>query len=194
MSSVVTDGVQEARPWEKSLGRFLEEIVSASPDKVFVEIGGGEYTYREFHEGVLKTASLFQTLGVAKGDRVGLFMPNCVEYLYCWFGLSAIGAISVPINTAYKRDETAYILSNAEAVALVTDPALADVAGVAADLAPSIRHRLLRGPDTATAGWTGFTEAFSAAPPLESLPEVAPRDLSMLVYTSGTTGNPKACR
>ena len=173
------------------MGRFLEEIVSASPDKVFVEIGGGEYTYREFHEGVLKTASLFQTLGVAKGDRVGLFMPNCVEYLYCWFGLSAIGAISVPINTAYKRDETAYILSNAEAVALVTDPALADVAGVAADLAPSIRHRLLRGPDAATAGWTGFTEAFSAAPPLESLPEVAPRDLSMLVYTSGTTGNPK---
>ena len=195
MSSIATngatDGVRDAKPWEKSLGRFLEEIVDARPDKVFVEVGGGKYTYREFHQGVLKTASMFQALGVAKGDRVGLFMPNCVEYLYCWFGLSAIGAISVPINTAYKRDETAYILSNAEAVALVTDLTLADVAGDAADLAPNIRHRLLRGPDPATAGWTGFSEAFAASPPLESLPEVAPHDLSMLVYTSGTTGNPK---
>ena len=74
-------------------------------------------------------------------------MPNCVEYLYCWFGLSELGAISVPINTAYRRDETAYILNNAEAVALVTDPSLADVAGAAADLAPGIRHRILRGDE-----------------------------------------------
>ena len=191
MSSIATNGAQEARPWEKSLGRFLEEVVNASPDKVFVEIGGGKYTYREFHEGLLKTASMFQGLGVAKGDRVCLFMPNCVEYLYCWFGLSAIGAIAVPINTAYRRDETAYIFNNAEAVALVTDPSLSDVAGAAADLAPSIRHRLLRGPDAELPGWTAFAGAFAAAPPLESLPEVAPQDLSMLVYTSGTTGNPK---
>ena len=48
--------------------------------------------------------------------------------MYCWFGLSELGAISVPINTAYRRDETAYILNNAEAVALVTDPSLAEVA------------------------------------------------------------------
>ena len=90
------------------------------------------------------------------GDRVCLFMPNCIEYLYCWFGLSELGAISVPINTAYRRDETAYILNNAEAVALVTDPSLADVAGAAADLAPSIRHRILRGDEPANGGWTSF--------------------------------------
>ncbi len=191
MSSTPTDSARDVRPWEKSLGRFVGEIVSANRDRVFVEIGGGKYTYREFYDAVLKTAAMFQEMGVSKGDRVCLFMPNCVEYLYCWFGLSFIGAISVPVNTAYRRDETAYILNNADVVALVTDPTLADVAGAAADLAPSIRNRILRGNSAAPAGWTGFSEAFAAAAPLEALPQVGPEDVSMLVYTSGTTGNPK---
>ena len=192
MSSGPATGNHDPKQWQMSLGRFLAEIVSGKPDKVFVEIGGQEHTYRDFYTGVLTTASMLQELGVSRGDRVCLFMPNCVEYLYCWFGLSAIGAISVPINTAYKRDETAYILNNAEAVGLVTDPSLADVAGAAADLAPSIRHRLIRGADgVSTPGWTSFDQSFAGAQPLASLPEVSSQDVSMLVYTSGTTGNPK---
>ena len=77
-----------------------------------MEIGGVSYSYRDVRDGVLRTASMFREMGVEHGDRVCLFMPNCIEYLYCWFGLSALGAISVPINTAYRRDETAYILNN----------------------------------------------------------------------------------
>ena len=132
-------------PWETTIGQVLDRITDVNPDKTFVEISGESYSYRDVRDGVLRTAAIFRELGVKHGDRVCLFMPNCVEYLYCWFGLSELGAISVPINTAYRRDETAYILNNAEAVALVTDQSLADVAGAAADLAPSIRHRVLRG-------------------------------------------------
>ena len=177
-------------PWESTIGRVLERITDANPGKTFVEIGGAAYSYGDFRNRVWRTAAMFRDLGVARGDRVGLFMPNCIEYLYCWFGLSALGAISVPINTAYRRDETAYILNNAGAVALVADPSLADVAGAAADLAPSIRHRLMRG-DVASAGWTPFNNAFAAAPEIAPPDVVTPDDVSMLVYTSGTTGNPK---
>ena len=180
-----------ALPWDTTIGAVLDGVTEADPDKTFVEIGGASYSYREIRDGVLRTAAMFREMGVGHGDRVCLFMPNCIEYLYCWFGLSALGAISVPINTAYRRDETAYILNNAEAVALVTDPSLSDVAGAAADLAPSIRHRLLRGDEPAGEGWTSFTEAFDAATPLADRPAVSPDDVSMLVYTSGTTGNPK---
>ena len=193
-------------PWDTTIGEVLDRITDGDPDKTFVEISGASYSYRDVREGVLRTASMFQQMGVGHGDRVGLFMPNCIEYLYCWFGLSELGAISVPINTAYRRDETAYILNNAEAVALVADPSLAGVAGAASDLAPSIRHRILRGeeptssPSPSTgegrgggerAGWTSFREAFDAAAPLTDRPEVSPGDVSILVYTSGTTGNPK---
>ena len=178
-------------PWETTIGSVLDRITEADPGKAFVEIGGVAYSYREVRDGVLRTASMFREMGVEHGDRVCLFMPNCVEYLYCWFGLSELGAVSVPINTGYRRDETAYILNNAEVVALVTDPSLADVAGAAADLAPSIRHRILRGEEDAPEGWTSFREAFDRAAPLADRPQVSPDDVSMLVYTSGTTGNPK---
>ncbi len=182
---------ETALPWDTTIGQVLDRITDIDPDKTFVEISGAAYSYREIRDGVLRTAAMFREMGVKHGDRVGLFMPNAIEYLYCWFGLSELGAISVPINTAYRRDETAYILNNAEAVALVTDPSLADVAGAAADLAPSIRHRILRGHEPAGDGWTSFRHSFDRSEPLADRPDVSPDDVSMLVYTSGTTGNPK---
>ena len=192
MSAQQTPSDSEAPlPWETTIGRVLDRITGGNPGKTFVEIGRKSYSYGDIRDGVLRTASLFRELGVRHGDRVCLFMPNCIEYLYCWFGLSELGAISVPINTAYRRDETAYILNNAEAVALVTDPSLADVAGAAADLAPGIRHRILRGDGPAGKGWTSFQTAFDRATPLSGRQSVSPDDVSMLVYTSGTTGNPK---
>ena len=180
------------KPWEQSLGRFLEEVVARNPGKTFIEIGGLSKTYQEFYEGVRKAAAMFAGLGIQKEDRVCLFLPNCIEYVYSWFGLSLIGAISVPVNTAYKRDEMAYILTNAEAKGLVTDPSLADVAGAAAELAPSVVVKLLRGVEgTVPGGWTDYSVVHDNAEPLVVLPEISPHDVSMLVYTSGTTGNPK---
>ena len=180
------------KAWEMSLGQFLQQVVARDPGKTFIEIGGLSKTYQEFYDGVCKSAAMFRDLGIEKGDRVCLFMTNCIEYVYSWFGLSLIGAIAVPVNTAYKRDEMAYILNNAEAKGLVSDPSLADVAGAAADLAPSVKVRLLRGSEgRVTQPWTDYGEAHAKSQPMTDLPEIAPDDISMLVYTSGTTGNPK---
>ena len=185
--------------WEMSLGEFLDAAVRRDPHKVFVEMSGRELTYTEFRQSVWETAALFQSMGVGKGDRVCLLLPNCLEFMYCWFGLSLLGAISVPINTAYKRDETAYILNDAESCALVTHESLAEVAQQAANLATSVRHRLLvtgEGSSSASLrpgqeGWTIFSQVLSRMRPLESASPVSPNDISMLVYTSGTTGTPK---
>ena len=180
------------KPWEQSLGQFLEDVVARNSGKTFIEIGGQSKSYQEFYDGVRKAAAMFADLGVRREDRVCLFLPNCIEYVYSWFGLSLIGAISVPVNTAYKRDEMAYILNNAEAKGLVTDPSLIDVAGAAAELAPSVNVRLLRGlTGTLPDGWVDYSKAHHAVEPLGDLPDVSPDDVSMLVYTSGTTGNPK---
>ena len=180
------------KPWEQSLGQFLEDVVARNPDKTFIEIGGQSKSYLEFYDGARKAAAMFADLGICKEDRVCLFLPNCIEYVYSWFGLSLIGAISVPVNTAYKRDEMAYILNNSEAKGLVTDPSLIDVAGAAAELAPSVNVKLLRGlTGTIPDGWVDYSRAHDEVKPLGSLPNVSPDDVSMLVYTSGTTGNPK---
>src|SRR5918999_3959252 len=112
---------ENRKPWERSLPDFLDLAVRRNPDKIFVEISERKITYQQFQRRVIEVAALFRSLGVDYGDRACLFLPNCPEFLYCWFGLSTIGAICVPINTAYKRDETAYILNDAEACALVAD-------------------------------------------------------------------------
>ncbi len=190
--------LQGPLPWESSLGDFFDLAVEKSPDKIFVEILGQQFTYRQVQQGALRTAAMFQSMGVNQGDRVCLFMPNCPEYLFCWFGLSILGAIGVPVNTAYKRDEMAFLLNDAEAKALVAHQTLVTVAQEAAALAPSVEHKLLvedRGDaassEDITSGWTSFSQALSEAAVLASRPEVAPDSVCMLVYTSGTTGNPK---
>ena len=144
MTNIVgPDDPRGRKMWQMSLGEFVDAAVKRDPHKVFVEIGGRQITYRQFREGALQTAGVFHTMGVGSGDRVCLFLPNCVEFLYCWFGLSLLGAISVPINTAYKRDETAYILNDAQAMALVAHESLLPVAQEAAGLAPSVKHKLV---------------------------------------------------
>ena len=157
---------------------------------------------------------MFQALDVGKGDRVALFLPNCPEYLICWFGLSALGAISVPVNTAYKRDETAYILNHAGAKALVAHQSLLLVADQAVALADCVEYKLVveqepgsqessdQETPAAPSGnehvsddryreWVSFARLLDNSGVLSLRPRVLPEDVSMLVYTSGTTGEPK---
>ena len=178
--------------WEMTLSELLGVAVERDPDKVFLEISGQKFTYRQFQRLTVEAADMFRTMGLEKGDRVCLLLPNCPEFLLCWFGLSSIGAICVPINTAYKRDEAAYILNNSGARMLVAHSSLLQVAEQAADMAEGIRWKLavgVSGPPED--GWLDFSDRLAQGGTGSDLPEVSPDDISMLVYTSGTTGNPK---
>ena len=198
---------KQGATWELSLGEFLEGAVSRNPDKVFLQIVGQEITYRQFYARVRQAAGMFRDLGIRHGDRVCLFLPNVPEFHYCWFGLSLLGAISVPVNVAYRRDEAAYIFDNAGATAVVAHHTMLDVAEAAAQISPSVEHRLLVntaleserdgefGSGLEAAGldqdWIDFDRQLEGAGDLAELPAISPFDTSMLVYTSGTTGNPK---
>lgn len=190
----MTKTTEASGTWQRSLGQFLDEAVSRNPDAVFVEISGATLTYRQFQEGARKTASLYLSLGVQPGDRVCLVLPNCPEILFSWFGLSLLGAIMVPINTAYKRDELAFILKDSGARVMVAHADFKETATAAADLAPDLTTRVVVGdldsrntPD----GWKDFESAFADSTALANQPEISHDATSALVYTSGTTGDPK---
>ena len=121
-------------PWEMTLGELVDAVVARDPYKVYLRYDKYQVTYQELLDATLSTAAMFQELGVGHGDRVCVFLPSGREFLYTWMGLSRLGAICVPINTAYKQEEMAYILNNAEAKAVVSHHSLMDVALAAAGL------------------------------------------------------------
>ena len=192
MTNVLGPDDPERLMWEMTLSELLGKAVDRNPDKVFLEISGQKFTYRQFQRLTAAAAGMFRAMGLDRGDRVCLLLPNCPEFLLCWFGLSTMGAICVPINTAYKRDEAAYIMNNSGARMLVAHSSLLPVAGQAAALATGLQWKLVIGARSPPGdGWLDFSDRLARGGTVSGLPEVSPDDISMLVYTSGTTGNPK---
>ena len=194
MSDLVLPSDPGRLPWTMTLGELMDTVAARDPHKVYLYYDRYQVTYQEFLEYTLKTAAMFRDLGISHGDRVCVFLPNGREIPLIWMGLARLGAICVPINTAYKQAEMGYIVNKSEAKVLVSHDSLMDVALDTASRCPSLEHRLVVAEGPADyPGWEDFWGPLRDASPLppQEAPPVSPDDISMLVYTSGTTGNPK---
>ena len=195
MSGIILPDDPNRLPWSMTLGELVDRAVARDPYKVYLHYGPYQVTYQELLDYTLRVAGLFRDLGVRHGDRVCVFLPNGREVPLIWLGLSRIGAITVPINTAYRAEETAYILNNADAKVLVSHHTLMDVAREAAGRCPSLDRLLVVSEgEGGSDGWVDFWDLLRTATSLDPGSvegQVTPEDVSMLVYTSGTTGNPK---
>src|SRR5713101_311311 len=107
---------------ERLLSRLLEDRATRYGDRVFLNFKGErEITYRELDETANRFANGLRALGLDKGKKIGVLMQNCPDYLYLLFGAAKIGAVIVPINTAYKGGLLTYIINNSDAEVLVVD-------------------------------------------------------------------------
>src|ERR1700737_2584629 len=104
-----------------NLGELLELRAKESPDKTFLfsEADGRQFTYAEFDGAVDATAGLLSSLGIVKGDVVSLLMPNCAEYIIAYFACWKLGALAGPVNSLLKEHETAFVMNNSEAKAIL---------------------------------------------------------------------------
>ena len=125
---------------------------------------------------------LRDTLGLAPGDRVAVFMTNCPEYLEVLYAIWWAGLVAVPVNAKLHPREMAYILANAEASCLFVSADLAADAMPSADGIASVERAL-------TPGTAAYRDMLDAAP--IGIQSRAADDLAWLFYTSGTTGHPK---
>lgn len=147
--------------------------------------GEVEYSYeRLLAQSRRLAAHLQDQLGVKAGDRVGLWLKNCPEFIPALFGILQAGAVVVPINNFFKPDEVNYVLTDAGIDVLITDATLAEALPKLAAARPQLKL------------WQ--VEEFSKpAPPSATrtgrLPGWRRResDLAVIIYTSGTTGRPK---
>jgi fatty-acyl-CoA synthase len=156
---------------------------------------GRRWTYRQFVAEVDACALGLDALGVGKGDRVGIWSPNCAEWAFVQYGTAKLGTILVTINPAYRTHELAYVLKQAGISVLVSAPEFktsdyrAMVAEVRGDC-PELREVLFIGdPEWARLMETG--RAGDRGLLAERETELSADDPINIQYTSGTTGFPK---
>ena len=187
----------------ETIGQNLDKTVARFPDReALVSVPQGRrYTYAEFHAGVEEVARGLLTLGVAVGDRVGIWSPNRAEWVLLQYATAKIGAILVSINPAYRAQELAYALKQSGTSTLVLAPRFrqADYLAMLTEVAPEIpalKHCIVL--DTqAPAGmftWDDLRDGAGQTDP-DTLRARSARlqfdDPINIQYTSGTTGFPK---
>lgn len=199
-----------------TLNELLQNAVARWPDHELVVFPGARQTYAGMLAAAMSHARSLISLGVKPGDHVGILMPNCPAYLELLFGICLAGGVTVPINARYKAPELGYVIEDADLVGVIStdliceyvdfsDLLAAALPGLAAASQP---NRLA----LACAPRLRFVAMFGAQPADYLLSETAFRslasqtqaaalaevaiggdDTALLMYTSGTTANPKGC-
>ena len=180
---------------------------------------GRSWTYRELREGIGRTAEAFGKLGVCNRTVVALFIDNSPEFIFTAWALYKLGAIPAPLNTSITGDHIQHCLKISEAEILITSHDLYPVLAQAFDLqdralvldqsssTQSLRGvflydhntypRLASGAVATNVFWIDHDSLKSTGPdigdfPKALRPKVGPSDASQYLFTSGTTGLPKA--
>jgi long-chain acyl-CoA synthetase len=174
-----------------NVASYVENSMHAHPDRTAVIFEDEKWTYRQLDAEINRVANGLVAMGVEKGDRVSLFLPNCVEFFFWYFGVMKMGAVVNPINVMFKEKELDYVVRDCTPKVLVTSKTIAPVPLTVFNQPDhSVEKMVIVGGgegenilrhDT----WVGqYPATFNAV-------DVEKDDLAAILYTSGTTGQPK---
>ena len=186
----------------RTLSQVLRDTTEKFPQRnAILDPSGITLTYEGLSEKVDQLARGMLELGIAKGDKVGLWMPNIPEWVVAYFAVARIGAVVVPMNTRYKTHEVEYILDNSEATTLFAVGAFAgiDYLSMIDEIRgnlPNLKHVIIVGePGEAMHGFDSIVDQGMGLLGDSKLDEreasCDPLDSVFILYTSETTGSPK---
>lgn len=200
------------------LGDMLLKSWDQFPEKEALVFPTGRRTYDDLARSVIQRARGLIGLGVKQGDHVGILLPSGNEFVETLFAVAMVGGVSVLMNARYRAPEVRYVVENADLVAVVTNsdaddyvdfvgrltealPSIAecgDPLNLAVADAPKLRNLILHGGRQAPgfvdqAAFDRAAAASSETAVHEARLAVRLRDTCMILYTSGTSANPKGC-
>jgi long-chain acyl-CoA synthetase len=184
------------RPPQRLLHESLLAAAAETPHKAALVADGRSWSYEELRDGSLRLARALQRSGLARGDRVAIFMDNTAECALSIFGTLVAGGVFIVVNPQTKADKLAYMLDDSEASFLLTESSLARVWRPAleqASLSPRGVFSAGAAKDDVSGAARDLDDALAESEPLprDGDPRTIPLDLAALIYTSGSTGNPK---
>lgn len=161
------------------------------PHKIGVRDSKRSFTFSQWDERASRLANAMRDLGLKKGDRVALYAYNTVEWMEMYTGLARAGLIAVPLNFRLVGREITYIVTHCGARAMIAQDALRENID-AIRSTPGLENMdcILIGDEQAP-GWIAYEDMLANASPERPDTEVGPSDVAAIMYTSGTTGNPK---
>jgi crotonobetaine/carnitine-CoA ligase len=187
-----------------TIDSIFDDALNDCPDALYLDFSGERYTYADVGELIARTANVFRDLGVKPGDRVLTLLDNNVDAVATLFAANRIGAIAVPVNTAYRGEFLRHQVADSGAEVVVAEAHYVERLTQVRAGTSSVRSILRRAGESAS---DGFVAPFSAGggefQSLEGLlaqadnklqaPVARMSDLSCLIYTAGTTGPSKGC-
>ena len=183
------------------LPKVLKEQADKIPDKAFLQFSYDDpLTFAEVNKAANQIANSLRELGVEKGDKVSVYMPNSLEICLAWFGILKNGSVMVPVNTAYVMDFLQYIIESSDSkLIIIAEEYMERLANIQTRI-PLVDNVVVwprnGGDEIETAGyvtkkcmsWSNYVNQGSDSEPEV---EVTHLDHARLMYTSGTTGKSK---
>lgn len=189
----------------KTLAQELEGTAAQYPERAAVVTGDERLSWSDVRDRSVELARLFASLGVGRGDRIGLWLPNEASWGIGWCAASYVGAAVIPVNTRLKASEIRYVLKQSEMKLLLMRSGFIGI-----DLGNILAEALEQGEEAELAHLENviLTDeerpetgrylpamidevTMSAEDVVAASEEISPDDDLIIVYTSGTTGNPK---
>lgn len=176
-----------------NLKTMLERITEKSADKEVVFFEERSATYAEFNADANRLAhTLMESLSVRKGDRVGILLRNRPEFLTALYGVWKCGAVVVCVNTFLKPDEICFVLSDCEVKVLITEGMFVECLKPIRDRLETLETIVLMDAEPPDESYCSYADSLKGRSFENPDVSIHPEDDAVFVYTSGTTGIPKA--
>ncbi|MBS0517930.1 MAG: AMP-binding protein [Proteobacteria bacterium] len=172
----------------------LEKRSERHPERAYIRLpDGSSVTYGDFRRSVERAAAGLAALGVKQGDYVNVWLPNGADMLRIWFAINWLGAVYVPINTAYRGNVLAHVIANGGAEVMVVSadllPRLAEIDRAALQTLVIAGETTVEIPGLKRLPLAQLDRDPSSLPALAR--PIEPWDVQSIIYTSGTTGRSK---